>query len=45
MGYVTPDLAVPGQKLQVKILGQLWDAEVTIDSPYDPKNEVIRKDG
>jgi len=45
MGYVAPDLAVPGQKLQVKILGQLWDAEVTVDSPYDPKNEVIRKDG
>jgi len=23
---------------------QLWDAEITCDSPYDPKNETIRKD-
>ena len=45
MGYVTPDLAEPGTKLKVKMFDQLWDAEVVQDSPYDPKNEVIRKDG
>ncbi|TCS58468.1 dimethylglycine dehydrogenase [Primorskyibacter sedentarius] len=45
MGYVRPDLAVPGQKLKVRMLDQLWDAEITEDSPYDPKNETIRKDG
>ncbi|WP_412552452.1 GcvT family protein [Shimia sp. MIT1388] len=45
MGYVKPDLAVEGTKLKVKILDQLWDATVTCDSPYDPKNETIRKDG
>jgi dimethylglycine dehydrogenase len=45
MGYVKPELAVPGTKLKVKMLNQLWDAEVVEDSPYDPKNEVIRKDG
>ena len=45
MGYVTPDLAVPGTKLKVKMFDQLWDAVITEDSPYDPKNEVIRKDG
>jgi len=45
MGYVTPDLAEPGTKLRVKMLDQLWDAEVTVDSPYDPKNETIRQDG
>ncbi|MEL7098374.1 MAG: FAD-dependent oxidoreductase [Pseudomonadota bacterium] len=45
MGYVTPELAVPGTKLKVRMFGKLWDAEVTQDSPYDPKNEVIRKDG
>ncbi|WP_407494784.1 FAD-dependent oxidoreductase [Pseudooceanicola sp. MF1-13] len=44
MGYVTPDLAVPGTKLKVKMFDQLWDAEITEDSPYDPKNETIRKD-
>ncbi|KIC46188.1 FAD-dependent oxidoreductase [Tateyamaria sp. ANG-S1] len=45
MGYVTPGLAMPGTKLKVKMFDQLWDAEVVEDSPYDPKNEVIRKDG
>ncbi|MEL7461851.1 MAG: FAD-dependent oxidoreductase [Pseudomonadota bacterium] len=45
MGYVTPDLAAPGTKLKVKMFDQLWDAEVVPDSPYDPKNETIRKDG
>jgi len=45
MGYVRPDLAEPGTKLKVKMFDQLWDAEVTVDSPYDPKNETIRKDG
>ncbi len=45
MGYVHPDLAVEGQKLKVRMLGELWDAVVTCDSPYDPKNETIRKDG
>ena len=45
MGYVKPDLAVEGTKLQVRMQDKLWDAVVTCDSPYDPKNEVIRKDG
>jgi dimethylglycine dehydrogenase len=45
MGYVTPDSAAPGTKLKVRMQDQLWDATVTEDSPYDPKNEVIRKDG
>ncbi len=45
MGYVKPDHAAPGTKLKVKMLDKLWDAEVAEDSPYDPKNETIRKDG
>ncbi|QBY02800.1 FAD-dependent oxidoreductase [Rhodophyticola sp. CCM32] len=45
MGYVQPDLATPGQKLQVKMLNRLWPAEVAEDSPYDPTNAAIRKDG
>ena len=45
MGYVRPDLAVEGTKLKVRMLDKLWDATVTCDSPYDPKNEAIRKDG
>ncbi|MDX1782009.1 MAG: FAD-dependent oxidoreductase [Thalassovita sp.] len=45
MGYVRPDLAVEGVRLKVKMFDQLWDATVTCDSPYDPNNEAIRKDG
>ncbi|TDK43863.1 GcvT family protein [Antarcticimicrobium luteum] len=45
MGYVKPELAVPGTRLKVRMFDQLWDAEVTEDSPYDPRNEAIRKDG
>ena len=45
MGYVSPELAVVGQKLKVKMLNQLWDAEIVEDSPYDPKNTTIRVDG
>ena len=39
-----PEQAVDGTKLKVKMQDKLWDAVVTCDSPYDPKNEVIRKD-
>ncbi|WP_068113960.1 GcvT family protein [Tropicimonas marinistellae] len=45
MGYVRPDLAAPGTHLKVKMFDRLWDAVVTEDSPYDPKNATIRKDG
>ena len=45
MGDVPPELAVEGTKLQVKMQNKLWEATVTCDSPYDPKNETIRKDG
>jgi dimethylglycine dehydrogenase len=45
MGYVRPELAVEGTTLKVKMLDRLWNAVVTCDSPYDPKNETIRKDG
>ncbi len=45
MGYVSPDLAVTGQKLRVRMQNRLWDAEVVEDSPYDPQNARIRVDG
>ena len=45
MGYVRPDLAAPGTKLKVRMFRELWDAEVTEDSPYDPQNARIRVDG
>ncbi len=45
MGYVTPEHAAPGTSLQVRMQGRLWPAEITPDSPYDPKNARIRADG
>jgi dimethylglycine dehydrogenase len=45
MGYVRPDLAAPGTRLKVRMLRELWDAEVTVDSPHDPRNERLRADG
>ncbi|WP_299969773.1 FAD-dependent oxidoreductase [uncultured Roseobacter sp.] len=45
MGYVTPDLAVPGTRLEIKMFDRLWPAEVVEDSPYDPANARIRQDG
>ena len=45
MGYVLPELAEVGTKLKLRMFRELWDAEVVEDSPYDPKNMTIRKDG
>ena len=45
LGYVKPELAVEGTALKVRMFDKLWDATVTCDSPYDAKNETIRKDG
>ncbi|MEM6662196.1 MAG: FAD-dependent oxidoreductase [Pseudomonadota bacterium] len=45
IGYVEPDLAVPGTLVQVRVQRELWDAEIVAESPYDPKNETIRIDG
>ena len=45
LGYVKPEHAIVGGKVKVKMLDQLWDAEIQPDSPYDPKNAVIRVDG
>ena len=38
MGYVNNELANPGEKLEVKILNQLWPATIVEDSPYDTDN-------
>ena len=45
MGYVLPEHANLGEKVQIKMLNELWNAEIVEDSPYDPKNEKIRTDG
>lgn len=45
IGYVRPDLANAGQRLQVRMQRELWDVEIVAESPYDPKNQTIRLDG
>ncbi|MBL3568667.1 diguanylate cyclase [Rhodovulum sulfidophilum] len=45
MGYVLPELAVPGTRLSVRMFDALWTAEVVEDSPHDPTNARIRADG
>ena len=42
MGYVPPALAEPGTRLRVRMLGDLWDAEVAVECPYDPRQERLR---
>ena len=45
MGYCRQSWRCRGTKLKVRMLNQLWDAEVVVDSPYDSKNANIRVDG
>ena len=45
MGYLPPELCAVGTKVKVRMFRELWDATVVEDSPYDAKNETIRRDG
>ena len=45
LGYVPPEMASPGTRLQARIMGDLWDAEVIADSPLDPANDRLRAEG
>lgn len=45
MGYVRPDLAEVGTKLQLRMFRETYEAVVSEDLPYDPKNARIRQDG
>ena len=42
LGMVPPDLAEPGTRLEIEILGRSYPATVVADSPFDPKNERLR---
>jgi len=42
LGMVERELAEPGTKLQIDILGKHYPAQVIDDSPFDPKNERLR---
>jgi dimethylglycine dehydrogenase len=41
-GYVPPDLAKPGSRLEVEVLGRKLGATVTPMPLYDPKNERMK---
>jgi len=45
MGYVDPGAAAPGTRLQVRMQGRLWPAEIVADSPHDAANLRLRADG
>jgi len=42
LGMIEAELARPGTKLQIEILGKQYPATVIDDSPFDPKNERLR---
>ena len=42
LAYVRKDLAAPGSKLEIEILGQRYPATVAQEPIYDPKNERLR---
>ncbi|MDH3758251.1 MAG: FAD-dependent oxidoreductase, partial [Gammaproteobacteria bacterium] len=42
LGMVKPELAEPGSRLEIEILGRTYAATVIPDSPFDPKNERLR---
>ncbi len=42
LGYVPPEFAAPGTRLDVEILGKMCAAEVVAMPLYDPKNEKMK---
>ncbi len=42
LAMLKPDYATPGTKLKIRILGDLYDATVVEESPFDPENEALR---
>ncbi|NNE23054.1 MAG: GcvT family protein, partial [Rhizobiales bacterium] len=42
LAMVKPEHGAVGTKLQIKLLGELYDATVIEESPYDPGNEKLR---
>ncbi len=42
MGYIKPELAQEGTRLEVEILNQRFPAQVVSMPLYDPKNEKLK---
>ncbi len=42
VGYVKPDYARPGTRLEIVLLGERYPAEILPESPWDPENARLR---
>ncbi|NNF79787.1 MAG: hypothetical protein HKN05_17325, partial [Rhizobiales bacterium] len=42
LAMVQPGQGDVGTKLQIKLLGELYEATVIEESPFDPENERLR---
>jgi dimethylglycine dehydrogenase len=42
LAMLAPDHSAVGTRLKIKILGDLYDAEVVVESPFDPDNAMLR---
>jgi dimethylglycine dehydrogenase len=42
LGYVPPEFADPGTKLEVEVLGKKLPAEVVAMPMYDPENQRMK---
>ena len=42
IGYLKPEFAAVGTKLQIEILGERKSATVLVDSPYDAENAALK---
>lgn len=42
LGYIKPEHAVEGTRVQVSVLGTLREATIVGESPYDPDNSALR---
>ncbi|MGQ7844301.1 GcvT family protein [Granulosicoccus sp. 3-233] len=45
LGYIRPELAVPGTAVEINVLGHRRSATVVAESPYDPDNKALRDQG
>jgi len=42
LGLVKPEMAAIGTELEIEILGELYEATVIEESPFDPENARLR---
>ncbi len=42
LGMIKPELAKVGQKLEIDILGKIYEVTIFEESPYDPQNNLLK---